>query len=329
MTDQQTPPPSMRTVSRSFAASVYVAEGEPTARDITHWLSMMTPGLVDDAGTAIEAKTAINAFYAPFVREAYVAHRPMELIKEAHVDRMARLKPMHGRLMGTTMAFMGPKDAEDVAHKAFLGWGVMGLEVIKEPMGDEPRQAKAHVTAHQPKTLGDPVGCRFPSHLMGIAHIADDVIKGRESVWFDIDAMGLFKCRYSPILCLRILAWLAGDMTLYGGWKREETLAGVKITIPFDDLGKALGAPHIRMRTHFDALVLKPALKDFKAAGARLGFTLHRPTWNTVRGYERVYNGLTLTITRRGRTTTPKPKLKPRAVARPARKPEGDVPLPF
>jgi hypothetical protein len=331
MTDQTAHQPAMCAVSRDFAASVYVSEGSPTARDLCHWLSMMTPGLVTDP------ETAINDLYAPFVREAHVAHRPMELIHEARVDRMARLRPMHGRLMGTRMGLIGSKREEDVVHEAFLGWGLLDVQVKKERVGLQPGEAKVHVTAHGPKALGDLVGCRFPSRLIAEAHIAHDENRKphrRDPVCFDLAAMGAFKNRYSPILLLRCLAWLAGGTHLFGTWKRVETTHGVAITIPMEDLGKALGAPWLKTKTQVDDLVFKSlpgsqrrTKKDDKkpeqAPGIigelrGAGIDLH-PIWQTVRGYSRVHTGLTLQISRIAPDKKPRPRLQPAVTARPVR----------
>jgi hypothetical protein len=329
MTAQTAHQPIMRAVSRDFAASVYVAEGEPTARDLVHWLSMMTPALMSDA------ETAIDGYYAPFVREAYVPHRPMELIHEARVDRMARLKPMHGRLMETRMGLIGSKREEDVVHEAFLGWGLMETR---------PGEAKAHVTGHGPKALGDAVGCRFPSHLLGEAHVAHDERKGRDPVWFDLAAMGAFKNRYSPLIYLRCLAWLAGGTHLFGSWKRVKTTSGIELTVPMEDLGKALGAPWLRTKTQIDDLVFKSlpgsqrrTKKDDKEPErlpgvigelAAAGIDLH-PVWQTVRGYSRVHTGLTLQISRSASDKTPRPRLQPPVTPRPVTPVEDGFEPPF
>jgi len=293
-------------VSRNFASSIVITGGEPTARDLVHWLSMMAPGLVtvDDGGVSTLAAQHIRGVPAD------VASLPLDLIREARVDRMARLRPMHDRLMATTV--MAVDNPQDVVP-AFLGWSAIEFEPTRPRDGDRPGSGIVHRCERQPRNLAEPVACRFPSYVLALAHIDHDEKERRSPVWFDINAMGNFKCRYSPIVYLRCLAWLAGDVKMGKAWRRKTTTYGIELTIPFGDLGVALGAPHVHMRTHWDAYVLKPAIRDLDAAGIDL-----HPVWHRATGYDRVYTGLTLKISR---------ATKDKAVRRAPEKPK--IHLPF
>jgi hypothetical protein len=105
--------------------------------------------------------------------------------------------------------------------------------------------------------------------------LAYALIHERWPVLVDVSALARFRCRYSGILYLRALAWLAGAGTSKR-WERSPPGPRVTITVPVQDLHRALGHGNLRMVGEWNTQAFGaggrggPVHEDLARAGIRL-----------------------------------------------------------
>ena len=106
---------------------------------------------------------------------------------------------------------------------------------------------------------------------------------------FDPGAMARFRCRYSPVLYLRLLAWRRNPAAIPRGCGPSWRSGTLWMTIPLDGLQEALGFRGMARASQVERVALVPAVAEMAAAGLRL-------TWKWVTNYRGERVGLRLSV---------------------------------
>lgn len=281
-------------VSRRLATGAVIVAGDATASDLAVWLAGLS--------RAVEATPAVEGQANPvdmlMTRQQAAAEVPVRsLMGLVGVRRLATLRPMVGRLQGTQVRLMGLADA---TVPALLGWETVAFQALA------PGQPERRGTLQrEPGRTSETAALWLPARLVAEAHVANDTLASppTKTIEFDLAAVGRMRSRYSPLLYLRALAWLSGQVPLRAGWRRRFVASGrVEIRVPAPDAGMLIGVDALRRKHDLDRLALAPAKADLAAAGVNLHIE-----WIRLDGYEQVFSHLSLTVSLR----QPRPEAKP------------------
>ncbi|GJE47297.1 hypothetical protein GOFOIKOB_0318 [Methylobacterium tardum] len=304
-----TTPTAPATVSRCLATGAVIVAGDATASDLAVWLAGVS--------RAVAANPVVEGLANPvdmlMTRQQAAADVPVRsLMGLVGVRRMALLRPMVGRLQGTQVRLMG---LADTVVPAMLGWETVAV------MSPGPGLPERRGTLQrEPERTSETAALWLPARLVAEAHVANDTgaLPPTKPVEFDLAAVGRMRSRYSPLLYLRVLAWLSGQVPLRSGWSKRFVGSGrAQIRVPVPDAGLLIGVDALRRKADLDRLALAPAKADLAAAGVNL-----HVEWIRLAGYEQVFTHLALTVSLREARPEAKPRtgirklrLKPRVPA--------------
>lgn len=229
-------------LSRRFAASLAIAEGPMTSLDLALWLGFVTHALTLDDAPEEAGGTTRQAWLVD--DEAVVWAHGRTLLAATGLRSYAQLGRPFERLAATEVTF----GRQGHRHRLWHGWE------------------------------GSPVDRDTPTEVglvSGFA-LAWGSIEGQ--LWpvsVNLSAMARFRSRFSAVVYLRALAWLAGAGTP-STWKRTPPGADVTLTIPVRDLARALGTSQLAGMREWNAKAFGtagrggPVHEDLETAGIRL-----------------------------------------------------------
>lgn len=274
-------------LSRTFAASLCLVAGPATSLDLALWLGTVADALIlvddpDEHGlTMRDAWTTAEGDEAPLFMAAST------LLQATGLRTHAQLERPFERLSDTS-------------------WS-LGLH------GDH-RLRLWHGWEASPADRGNPVDRGIVS---GLALAQAMIHEVRFTVSVNVGAMARFRSRYSALIYMRALAWLTGAGTPKS-WKRTPPGKGrpVSVTVPVDELHRALGTDSLRMVGDWNAKAFGrdakggPVHEDLASTGIRL-----RTEWimaSAGYGARQVPTALRLTVSRIAGAERRPPTRRPR-----------------
>lgn len=207
------PDPFLVPVARRFAASFSIVDGPATSLDLALWLGAVSHALTMEEEPAEGEVPLRTAWIQSDVAPIWLCGRT--LLAAAGVRSHTALVRPFERLAETTVSLGGRKG---VTHRLWQGWE------------------------------GNPIDRLTPKER--------GVVSGRALAWgmipgqawpvaANLTAMAHFRSRFSAVIYLRALAWMAGAGTPTT-WKRTAPGDHVTVTIPMRDLARALGTGQLQ-----------------------------------------------------------------------------------
>ncbi|MBD8909074.1 hypothetical protein [Methylorubrum zatmanii] len=242
------PDPFLVPVSRRFAASLSIIDGPATSLDLALWLGAVSHALRLEDEPAEGELPLRTAWILEDAAPVSISGRT--LLAAAGVRSHGTLVRPFERLAETNVSLGGRKGR---THRLWHGWE------------------------------GDPIDRMTPEEVgivSGVA-LAWGMIHGQAwPVVANVTAMARFRSRFSAVIYLRALAWMAGAGTPTT-WKRTAPGDHVTVTIPMRDLARAMGTRQLQGMGPWNAKAFGtggrggPVHDDLKSAGILL-----RTKWN-------------------------------------------------
>lgn len=237
------PDPILVPVSRRFAASLSIVDGPATSLDLALWLGAVSRSLALKDEPEKGALPLRTQWIVSDAAPVWISGR--NLLAAAGVRSHGTLVRPFERLAETNVSLGGRKGR---THRLWHGWE------------------------------GDPIDRVTPEEVgivSGVA-LAWGMIHGQAwPVVANVTAMARFRSRFSAILYLRTLAWMAGAGTP-STWQRTAPGDHVTVTIPMRDLARALGTGQLQGMGPWNAKAFGtagrggPVHEDLMSAGVRL-----------------------------------------------------------
>lgn len=111
------------------------------------------------------------------------------------------------------------------------------------------------------------------------------------TVEVDAAALNAFRCRYSPVLYLRCLAWEASPAAIPRGCEARRQNGTLRLTLPLGEAQEILGFRGIAKPSQMERTALNPACAELAAAGFRVA-------WSWVTNYRGERTGIRLSVAR-------------------------------
>lgn len=229
-------------LSRRFAASLAIAAGPATSLDFALWLGFVAHALTLDDGPDEAGGTTRQTWLVD--DEAAVWAHGRTLLAATGLRSYAQLQRPFERLATTEVTF----GRQGRRHRLWHGW--------------EGSPANRDTSCEVGLVSG-----------FALAWGMIDGLKWPVSV--NLSAMARFRSRFSAVVYLRALAWLAGAGTP-STWKRTPPGNDVTLTIPVRDLARALGTSQLAGMREWNAKAFGtagrggPVHEDLETAGIRL-----------------------------------------------------------
>ncbi|GBU19681.1 MULTISPECIES: hypothetical protein [unclassified Methylobacterium] len=229
-------------VSRNLAASLSVVDGPMTSLDLALWLGLVCHALTLEDEPDADGGTLRDEWILS--DEAVVWAHGRTLLAATGMRAYSQLERPFERLAATTVS-IGRRGR---GHRLWKGWEA------------------SPVDRETPTEVG----------IVSGAVLAWGSIHGQPwTVPVNLSALARFRSRFSAIVYLRALAWLAGAGTP-STWKRTPPGDDVTVTIPVQDLPRALGTAQLDGMREWDAKALGtagrggPVQEDLETAGIRM-----------------------------------------------------------